>query len=137
MRVIVTVDDAYGVAFNQRRQSRDRILCADILSSLCGTDTLVLSPYSLPLFNTSESKIRISHNPSCDLSDNEITFLERTSILPFIDRITELTVYHWNRRYPQDVALGVVPSDAGFVLYERTEFVGSSHDKITKEIYRR
>ncbi len=137
MRVIVTVDDAYGVAFNERRQSRDRILCADIVRSLGSEDTLVLSSYSLPLFNEAEAKIRVSENPACDLADNEIAFLERTSILPLLDQITELTVYHWNRRYPQDVSLGVVPSDSGFALCEKSEFVGSSHDKIIKEIYRR
>ena len=137
MRIIVTVDDAYGVAFNKRRQSRDRILCADVLSSLGASDTLVVSPYSLPLFAEGGTVLRVSEDPVSDLGVHEVAFVERTSLSHLCGKITELTVYHWNRRYPQDVSLGFIPTDAGFSLCRTTEFQGSSHDKITKEIFRK
>ena len=137
MRLIVTVDDAYGVAFNQRRQSRDRILTADMLQSLPSGTTLVVSPYSLPLVPDGAANLRVAEDPVDSLGEQEIAFLERTNIRPLSESLTELTVYRWNRRYPQDVSLGIVPSDVGMHLCERTEFVGSSHDTITKEIYRK
>lgn len=137
MRIIVTVDDAYGVAFNKRRQSRDRILCEDIVRSLSPEQTLVLSPYSLALFCANEEKIRVAEDPTADLASCEIAFLERTNIAPLLENISELTVYRWNRRYPQDTSLGIEPTTAGFTLCEQHAFVGSSHEKITKEIYRK
>ena len=34
MQIIVCVDDRGGMLFNKRRQSRDRVLIADVLSEL-------------------------------------------------------------------------------------------------------
>ena len=46
-----------------------------------------------------------------------------------------LYVYKWNRRYPATTFLDLDPVKNGLRLAERTDFVGSSHDAITKETY--
>lgn len=52
MTVILTLDDRGGMSFNGRRQSRDRLLIADLLSELRarGVTRLVLAPSSASLF---------------------------------------------------------------------------------------
>ena len=51
--------------------------------------------------------------------------------------ISRLIIYNWNRRYPFDRQLDISPAKMGFKLVSVTEFEGSSHEKITKEIYER
>ena len=49
MRLIVCLDDKNGMAFNHRRQSRDRIVTEKI-EELAKGSVLRLSPYSAKLF---------------------------------------------------------------------------------------
>ncbi len=48
-----------------------------------------------------------------------------------------LVLYRWNRRYPADVYLDIRPEPPGWRLVSREEFSGSSHPRITKEVYQR
>ena len=52
MKVIVCVDDNNGMMFNNRRQSRDRILIEDVVKNVIGGN-LLMAPYSEPLFKDS------------------------------------------------------------------------------------
>lgn len=54
---------------------------------------------------------------------------------PYSDRITEVVVYRWNRSYPGDFHLDLDLNQ--WRLVQTTEFAGYSHEKITKEIYRK
>ena len=49
MKLILCVDDKGGLAFNHRRQSRDRVLNEHILMH-CGMHRLWISPYTARLF---------------------------------------------------------------------------------------
>ena len=49
--------------------------------------------------------------------------------------IDTLIIYRWNRLYHSDVKFDVDVKKSGYKLKSSTEFAGSSHDKITKEIY--
>ena len=49
MKLILCVDDKGGLAFNHRRQSRDRVLNEHILMH-CGMHRLWISPYTAKLF---------------------------------------------------------------------------------------
>lgn len=49
MTVIVCLDNANGMMFNHRRQSRDANVVKDILKTINGT-SLLIAPYSEPLF---------------------------------------------------------------------------------------
>ena len=47
----------------------------------------------------------------------------------------KLVIYRWNRHYPADVRWEPDLSSLGFTLQETTEFPGTSHEKITREVY--
>ena len=66
--------------------------------------------------------------------ENDFCFIEDESIIPYQEKIKELIVYKWNRVYPADVEFEM---PAGFALQSSMDFAGYSHEKITKEIYRR
>ena len=129
MTIIFCIDESGGVAFNRRRQSRDSAVAADAIA-LVGT--LKISEYSAPLFAGNSVE-------TCDpLSETEgAVFLERTDAAPLLDRADTLVIYNWNRRYPADVRFTADPAACGFELCEETEFPGTSHEKITRQVWRR
>lgn len=133
MTLIVCLDDHLGMMFNRRRQSRDRILIAELLAHV-GDGALAVSPYSAPLFPADTPRLTVAEDPCAAAGDEDFAFVEDTDPLSRWDRVTEVLIYRWNRVYPAD---RVFKGDmAGFRLTETTEFVGSSHDKITKEVWK-
>ena len=130
MKLIVCVDDKMGLAFGDKRQSRDRVLIADMLREVGGAP-LYISPYSEMLF-CGEDNLVVTENPMARAGDNYV-FIERTSPEAYEGKIEELILYRWGRHYPSDFYLAL---DLGKMkLTRREEFVGSSHDNIVKEIY--
>ena len=120
--------------FNRRRVSRDREVTADICRELCG-GTLYIAEYSRSLFSDSGVPF-VASDSFLDLaSQNDLCFVENNALAPYADRIDRLIIYKWNRRYPSDVKLDIVPENIGLKLSSVTEFAGYSHEKITKEIY--
>ena len=47
----------------------------------------------------------------------------------------KIVLYRWNRHYPSDVKWEPDLEGLGFALTETTEFPGTSHEKITREVY--
>ena len=133
IKVAVTLDSEGGVAFNKRRQSRDRNLIADLCEKSDGY--VYVSHYSAPLFSKFEDKIRIVDRPLADCPDGELAFVECENLTEHAEEISELTLYLWNRDYPSDVKLGI-DLEASFALVSEYEFVGSSHERITKKTYK-
>ena len=129
MKLVFCLDDAGGIAFNKRRQSRDRVLCEDVLK-YADTEALAMSEYSAKLFDYNE-KIRISDEPS----ENDTYFLELRSPDGYIKDADAVVIYRWNRLYLSDVRFTSSMSTLGFKLESREDFVGFSHEKITKETY--
>ena len=134
MRLIVCLDDNGGMMFNHRRQSRDRVLIADVLQHV-GDATLWVSPYSAPLFGENIPSLRVTSNPLETAGEHDYCFLEDTPLPQTLDGVGELVIYRWNRLYPSDVRFTCDTSSFSFV--ESTAFVGSSHDNITKEIWKK
>ena len=64
-------------------------------------------------------------------------FVEDRGILEAVEKIEELIIFRWNRRYPSDLHLDFLPREKGFVCTGMEEFPGHSHDKITMEVWRR
>ena len=128
--VAVCVDDEMGMMFNSRRQSRDRVLIEELISSTKGK--IYIHPYSKTLFGDSE-RVVISDDPLTECEEGGVVFVENLPILPHKAKIERLVIYRWNRAYPADVYLDI-PLE-GFRMISKSKFVGSSHDKITKEIY--
>ena len=129
--VAVTVDDRMGIAFNKRRQSQDRILISDLVNSVRGK--IYVSDYSKPLFAEYDEHSVTVDDPISECPDGECCFLEKTLIDAHIGDVEKFIVYRWNRHYPSDMKLDV--DFSGYRMVESAEFVGSSHEKITKEIY--
>ena len=135
MTVFVCVDDENGMLFNRRRQSRDRVLIEDVLRTAGGAP-LWVSPYSAPLFAEADPAVHTAEQPLEAAGAEEACFVEVPPLAPWLARIQTLIVYRWNRLYPSDRRLDIDPAQ-GFSLRETSEFAGSSHEKITKEVWSR
>ena len=69
--------------------------------------------------------------------EGDFCFVEDRALAPYADLIEEVTVYKWNRRYPTDTYFDLDLAALGFKLTSSEEFAGYSHEKITKETYRK
>lgn len=134
MKLIVCLDDAGGMMFNRRRQSRDRVLMADMIRHV-GKNPLRASAYSAPLFGEDAPTLCIVPNPVEGAKRGDYCFVEDCPLPQNAEVFEELIIYRWNRRYPSDVRFTCDTS--AFALAESCEFAGSSHDKITKEIWKK
>ena len=114
IKVAITVDDKMGLAFNNRRQSRDKNLIADMCNKHSG-DIYITSKSAL-LFEGYEDRIKIVDDPLCDCPDGGFCFVEMTHLAHHVDSIEELTVYHWNRLYPSDKKLDIDIEKCGFKM---------------------
>lgn len=130
MTVIMCAAENGAVMFNKRRCSRDRAVIEDILASF-PEQTLHVSAYSAALFEGAALKIMDS---PADLGDSDVAFLEDIPFSQIAEKCGKLIVYRWDRVYPGDVKLVV---DDSFTLVSAEEFAGFSHEKITKEVYRK
>ena len=130
MTVLVCLDDKNGMLFNGRRQSRDRVVSAHMVGDSGGV--LYVSPRSVPLFPP-ETALAVTENVLEDTPEDGVCFVETPPLGPAAPRIHRLIVYRWNRVYPTDTALDLQLDH--WTLRERTEFPGSSHPKITREVY--
>ena len=126
MTIIVCLDDKNGLSFNNRRQSRDKILIEDIIPN----DNVYILEHSACLF--AEYSVNKVNNVS-DLPNDAIYFHEITDPKNIINQFDTVIIYRWNRHYPSDVKFEF-PMNNYKKIYEE-EFVGFSHDKITKEVY--
>lgn len=134
MRLIVCLDDNNGMLFNGRRQSRDRVLIADMISHTAPSP-LWISPFSAALFGEDCTSLRIAEHPTAAAGEADYCFVENTPLPQNLQGVSEIIIYRWNRDYPYDVRFTADMS--AFSIIETTEFVGSSHDNITKEIWKR
>lgn len=137
MIAVVCVDEKNGMMFHGRRQSQDRILRENLLLE-CGGRRLYMNEYSARLFKDNEgADIRVSEDFLCDAGEVDFCFAEDTDIGDYLEKIESVILYKWNRRYPADVFLSVSLSEGNWVLERTEEFEGSSHERITKEVYRK
>ncbi len=135
MKIIICLDERQGLLFNHRRQSKDREVIADIGEFLKGT--LYLTKYSESLFANKEIPYVCVEHPSEIAEDDGVFFAESTDFLSCLDNVKQITVYWWNRHYPSDVRLEIDFQAEGFTSVEAVDLVGFSHEKITKETFKR
>jgi len=136
MRVALCIDDKNGMLFNHRRQSRDRVLIADLLASV-GEGRLYITPFSQKLLEPYGVELTVSENMLCEAEKDDLCFVEDLPLSGVAHKIDELIIYRWNRVYPADVYFDVDIEKESFRLTETVDFEGSSHEKITKETYRK
>ena len=136
MKIIVCLDDYGGMLFNFRRQSRDRFLIKDVVADL-GDKKLYILEYSEILFEDYKGKYEVVDNLFGVNDDDGVLFVENIDVKPYIDRISSVTVYNWNRVYPRDFVFDINLEKEGFSLMSSYEFEGYSHENIKKEVYER
>ena len=93
MNVIVCVDNNMGVAFNNRRQSKDRILNEKILLKITGK--LKVEAYSESIFPS--DKISVVDDVLTETGSGEWCFSERRSLRGSEGEIEKLMICRWNR----------------------------------------
>ena len=141
MVVYITIDDNNGLMFNNRRQSQDRIMREDMLNH-CGEAKLWISEYSRKLFTTQDENIFPSNIIVDDdfwnkANSTDHCFAEGDNLSQWIDKIDILVIYKWNRNYPSDLKFNFSILDSTWKCISISDFKGSSHDKITKEVWKR
>ncbi len=134
MILIVCLDDRLGMAFNCRRQSRDSALIADICADAKGAPVWMDSRSAL-LFKDFEADILCCDDFGAKAGTGEYCFLEFSAPCSLEGKAEKIIIYRWNRRYQADLCFDI-DLDA-WKLDSVSEFTGTSHDKITKEVYSR
>ena len=85
----------------------------------------------------------ICYAGECDVSSAPVSythladycFAELDDVRPYENQVQKVIVFRWNRHYPSDVRFGIDLSTWRLAAAE--EFPGSSHEKITMEVYER
>ena len=137
MNIIICLDDNNGMMFNKRRQSQDRILRADLKEFIKDKD-LYMNNYSYKLYKDIDNgNIKVSENFLEQCTENDFCLLEDKLLNNYINKINNIIIYKWNRIYPSDLYFDINLTSNSWELLETKEFEGSSHEKITRIIYRR
>lgn len=136
MNVIVAIDDKYGMMFNNRRQSKDGELRKDILCEV-GEVKLWMNDYTYRQFEEELGKnVCVAEDFVDKAGAGEYCFVENLSLQEYEDSIEELILYKWNRVYPSDLKFDIDLRSESWQMASTVDFVGSSHDKITKEVWK-
>lgn len=131
MNVIICLDDNKGMLFNNRRQSRDKALLADIFRDLKG-EKLFVTPFSEKLMADYSDSISVCEDASV-IGAGQWFFCENIDLTPFYNNIEKTIVYKWNRIYPADFSCTL--DFSAFTLVGEFVFEGNSHPVINKQIF--
>jgi hypothetical protein len=133
--LISCVDDGMGTLFNHRRQSQDQKLRERILQLVKGS-RLWMNDYSARQFSdVANCEISVSEFPMSAACTGEYCFVEGMPVSEYESKIEKLILYRWNRQYPADTVFGIPLKEHGWDLISSMNFPGSSHDRITEDIY--
>lgn len=127
MILAVCVDDTMGLQFHDRRQSRDSAVIQDLLEM---GQPVWVHPRSAMLFP--ENALVEDEDYLEKAQAGEWCFCEDTAYLDHSDKIEKIVLYRWNRVYPRDLTFAFPGT---WRLAESRDFVGTSHEKITREVY--
>ena len=129
MILISCVDNALGLRFNHRRQSRDRVVCGRMLEKSGGR--LWLAEETKGLFaGFPEAELTIVSDPAA-VPAGGFCFWEGPTDAP----AETIILYRWNRDYPGDERFCFPGGEEIWQLDRWEDFPGFSHEKITEEIY--
>lgn len=137
MNIILCLDNNNGLMFNNRRQSQDKNLRKNI-KELIKNSILHMNNYSYNLYKDIDvNNIIVSDNFLDDFNKNDYYLVENTPLVPYYDKIDQIIIYRWNRDYPHDFCFDENFLNDNFKLIETISFKGTSHDIITRDIFRR
>ena len=133
MILISCVDDRMGMLFDGRRQSQDRVLRERIVQ-FSSKSKLWMNHYSSKQFTENDAPhINISDDFISEATQGEFCFVEDLSVSEIEVSVEMIILYKWNRAYPFDLSFDIDLSN--WSLVESKDFEGSSHEKITEEVY--
>lgn len=139
MNIIVCIDDNYGMMFNKRRQSQDRVLREHIFS-LSSQSRLWINHYTEKQFSqdgNSAVHLNVDDKFLDKAAPGEYCFVEDAPVASYESRAEKIILFKWNRKYPGDFHFDIDLSGGGWKLTSTEDFPGSSHEKITMEVYER
>ncbi len=136
MNIIVAVDDKNGMMFNGRRISQDKAVRKKI-SELIQGKLLWFNEYTMTQYKGEPFPVCVDANFLSKVASDEYCFVENVELSGVKDSIDSMIIFRWNRKYPSDFKLDVLPESCGFGCAYSEDFAGNSHEKITMEIWRK
>lgn len=133
MKIIVCIDKKQGMMFNNRRQSQDSAV-REKVHSFAESSTVWMSNYSFRQF-TDGGNFSVDDDYLNKAGNDDYCFIEDGEY--DINRCDTIIVYKWNRQYQADKFFDFDFKSSIFKRISKLDFVGSSHEKITEEIFER
>ena len=133
MILLAAVDDRGGMLFNHRRQSQDKVLRERVLI-MTADGVLWMNAYTAKLFGDAP-QIHVDDAFLEKARAGEYCFLEDTPAASREEDVEQVVLFKWNREYPGDLFFDL--DLTGWKLSDTEDFPGSSHEKITREVYDR
>jgi len=131
--IIACIDEKGGMLFNNRRQSKDRVLIQHIMQ-MVGNHTLWITSFSSKLFEEYiGSNAIVDDDFLSKIQDDDFVFIEDLEWENIQDKIHKVILYNWNKKYPADKYFEL--SQDKWQLLSEQDITGSSHDKITEKVY--
>jgi len=127
------LDERNGMLFNHRRQSRDSAVLEDIRSRVTGE--LGIDPMSRKLVAGAGIPYLFVLPEITEPIEGLHFFVEARKPGQWVGFASTVVLYRWNRRYPADMYFDIDLEAMGFHCVETAEFPGTSHEKITREVY--
>ncbi len=135
MILFVVLDDKGGMLFNKRRQSQDELLRMRIIE-LSKDSKLLMNAYSAKQFaNNKIPNLQVTPDPLEEAQAGQYCFVENIKVDNCEPQLEKIVIYKWNRRYPGDLYFNIPLEEHGWNCVSSSDFPGSSHEKITEEIY--
>ena len=134
MILIVCLDDQNGMMFNRRRQSMDSCV-RERICAISSRSILWMNEYSAGQFSQVQPNFRIAEDFLDQAGEGAYCFVENVDVASVSDRVEGIVIFWWNRRYPADMRFPVSSFCDRWRLVDTAEFSGSSHEKITQEVY--
>ena len=133
MTLIVCFDAGRGVTFFGKRQSADSEVKRRIVKIASG-EPVCMTKYSASLFRDTGANVALFEDLG-EAPDDAVVFTESADLSRFGGKTDRLVIYRWNRKYPRDCVADFYPFDEGMRLVSMTDFAGSSHGRVTEEIW--
>jgi len=129
MILAVCVDDRLGLSFGGRRQSKDTQVRRRLWELSGGN--LRMSAYSARQF---EEPVYSGADYLTGAGSRDWCFAENLDYERCAGQIGQIVLFRWNRHYPSDVSFRF---PGNWELVRTEDFPGSSHERITMEVYQK
>ncbi|MBR6902704.1 MAG: ribonuclease Z [Clostridia bacterium] len=133
MKLIFCVDKKNGIMFFGKRQSTDGLLREWIIAHTQDSK-LWMSNYSAEQFSDLSGYIA-DDNYINKAGTDDYCFIEDKGYN--LESVNEIILCRWNRQYQADKFFDIDLKANGFKKESSEDIIGSSHEKITIDIYKR